>query len=116
MRISWKCAVVLPNGELHLVDRDPKVDLDNRQRYILLTTHDVEQYKGMKKVDWDSDVIEYLDSSPVKPGILLAISAVDNVQARIDIADCLAFRTINAGTVILLLQSQDTALEMGMHV
>lgn len=112
-------------GELHLVDRDPKVDMDNRQRYVMLTTSDVSTFKGIKKVEWakaktsrriprltvkshDCGVVEFLDTRTLTPGIRLAISAVDNVQARIEIADCLAYRTVNAGT-------GDTTLTITRH-
>lgn len=110
----------MPNisGGLDIVDKDAKVDFGNLQRYSFLTLSDLEKYKGVTKARWAADkfkrhfpglqitpwdeekgeVITYLNANPVKPGINVAISAVDKEKARIQIADCLARRTINAGT------------------
>ena len=110
----------MPNvsGTIDIVDRDPNIDINNMQRYSYLTLSDLEKNQSLSKARWaankiDSDlenlkvnywdksqgtVSNYLNSRPLKPRIKLAISAVDNINARIEIADCLAERTINAGT------------------
>lgn len=115
-------------GNLHLVDRDVKVDFKNLQRYSLLTVSDVMEFSGVSKTRWAEAKIKqkhpnlnviafdgekgtvngYLNSKSSKTGIRLAISAVDNIEARIDIADCLALRSINAGT-------GDTTLTITRH-
>lgn len=115
-------------GNLDIVDRDIKVDTKNLQRYSYLTVSDVINCRGTSKAKWASrkfqshfpdlkvtpwdekngEVNQYLNANTLKPGIQLAISAVDNVKARIQIADCLAKRTINAGT-------GDTTLSITRH-
>jgi len=115
-------------GKIDIVDRDKKVDNNNLQRYSFLTVSDVSYYQGVTKAHWAADkikrrlsglnlipwdgetgeIVKYIDANPLRPGIKLALSAVDNVEARIQITDCLAERTLNAGT-------GDTTLTITRH-
>lgn len=115
-------------GFLDIVDRDRKIDKNNLQRYSLLTVSDVRDYQGVSKARWAAEktkrrlpdlsitpwdgqlgeIVKYLNANPSRPVIKLAVSAVDNIEARIQIADCLAKRTINAGT-------GDTTLTITRH-
>ncbi len=103
------------SGRITVVDHDSRLDRRNLLRYSFLTESDLEQYGDRPKTEWIMKKLKpkcpKLEIEPCKETandwlgrqasdykLELAISAVDSAAARIQVAEVLAKRVVNAAT------------------